>query len=308
MPSSPQWVFGPFRLDPDHACLWCEAQALPLPPKAFAVLHYLVTHPDRLVTKEELLEAVWPETAVTDAVVRVAIAALRKVLGDTTQTPQYITTVPRRGYRFLASVAEHTDAVPSPARLATPAVFQAPVVEPLNQADSAPPQGIAALPGALPAREAERRFLTVVFCDLVDAATLTADLDPEDLREVIHAYYQTCAEVVQRFDGYLAHYRGDDVLAYFGYPVAHEDDAQRAIHTRLGILDALAALNPQLALSPGEQLAVRLGVHTGLVVAGDDVGAGARHEPLAVGQTHNIAWWLRQLAAPNTLVISAATY
>ena len=104
MPASPQWVFDRFRLDPDHACLWCEAQAIALPPKAFALLHYLVTHPDRLVSKDELLDAVWPETAVSDAVVRVAIGALRKALDDTAQTPRFIATVPRRGYRFLAPV------------------------------------------------------------------------------------------------------------------------------------------------------------------------------------------------------------
>ena len=100
--SSPQWVFDRFRLDPDHACLWREAEAIALPPKAFALLHYLVTHPDRLVTKDELLDAVWPETAVSDAVVRVAIGVLRKVLDDTAQTPRFIATVARRGYRFLA--------------------------------------------------------------------------------------------------------------------------------------------------------------------------------------------------------------
>src|SRR5882724_12564390 len=104
MPASPQWRFDRFRLDPDHACLWCEAQAIALPPKAFAVLHYLVTHPDRLVSKAELLDAVWPETAVSDAVVRVAIGAVRKVLDDRTQPPRFIATVPRRGYRFLAPV------------------------------------------------------------------------------------------------------------------------------------------------------------------------------------------------------------
>ena len=104
MPASPQWLFDRFRLDPDHACLWRDADAIALPPKAFAVLHYLVTHPDRLVPKDELLDAVWPETAVSDAVVRVAIGALRKVLDDTAQPPRFIATVPRRGYRFLAPV------------------------------------------------------------------------------------------------------------------------------------------------------------------------------------------------------------
>ena len=295
MPSL-QWVFGPFRLDPGHACLWCEAQAIPLPPKVFAVLHYLVTHPNRLVTKDELLDALWPETAVSDAVVRVAIGALRKVLGDTAQTPQYIATVPRRGYRFLASVAEDTDVVSSPTGLATPVALQPPTGEPPGAPATPLPDTLASLsrldvalpPDVLPSSEAERRPLTVLFCNLVDSATLAGRLDPEDFREVVQAYHQTCAEVIQRFDGYLAQYLGDGVLAYFGYPVAHEDDAQRAVRTGLGLLDALEPLTTRLALPPGERVAVRLGVHTGVVVVGD-VGAGARHEPLALGETPNIA-------------------
>src|SRR5262245_39040724 len=84
-----QWCFEGFCLDPANACLWCGAEAVPLPPKAFDVLHYLVTHPDRLVTKDELLDAVWAQTAVSEAVVRVAIGAVRRALGDTTQTPRY---------------------------------------------------------------------------------------------------------------------------------------------------------------------------------------------------------------------------
>src|SRR6266702_7228732 len=112
--ASPQWLFGGFRLDPDNAWLWHGAQAIALTPKAFAVLHYLVTHPDRLVSKDTLLDAVWPDTAVSEAVVRVAIGALRKVLGDTAQPPRFIATVPRRGYRFLAPVEEHTGGGPVP--------------------------------------------------------------------------------------------------------------------------------------------------------------------------------------------------
>jgi hypothetical protein len=123
---------------------------------------------------------------------------------------------------------------------------------------------------------------------------------------VLHAYHQSCAEVVHQFDGYVAQYLGDGLLVYFGYPVAHEDDAQRAVRAGLGLLDALAALLTHPAVPPGEQVAVRLGVHTGLVVMGD-VGAGAHHEPLALGETPNIAARLQHLATPNTLVISAAT-
>jgi DNA-binding winged helix-turn-helix (wHTH) protein len=164
MPSSPQWVFGPFRLDPANACLWHGVESVVLPPKAFDVLHYLVTHPDRLATKDELLDAVWSETAVTDAVVRNAIGVLRRVLGDMAQTPRYIATVPRRGYRFLAQVTEHTEAMPGLAELATPAVFQAAAVwppgaaAPLPDTPAAPAhQGVASLPGTLPPPEAERR-------------------------------------------------------------------------------------------------------------------------------------------------------
>src|SRR5215468_2920751 len=104
MPPSPQWLFDHFRLDLDHACLWRAAEAIVLPPKVFDVLHYLVTHPDCLVTKDELLGTIWPNTAVTDSVVRVAIGTLRKALGDTRQPFRVIATVPRRGYRFLTPV------------------------------------------------------------------------------------------------------------------------------------------------------------------------------------------------------------
>jgi class 3 adenylate cyclase len=294
--AAPQWRFADFHLDPDNACLWRGTQAIALTPKAFDVLHYLVTHPDRLVTKDTLLDAVWPETAVSDAVVRIAIGELRRALGDTAQASRYIATVQRRGYRFVASVVEYTEAVPGPTG-----------APPLETPDTPHHQEVVPLTPALPLPEAERRHLTVLFCDLVGSTALAGRLDPEDYREVVRAYHQVCAEVMQRFDGYLAQYLGDGVLGYFGYPVAHEDDAQRAVRVGLGLLDALASLLTHPALPPGDQVAVRLGIHTGLVVVGD-VGAGARHEPLALGETPNIAARLQHLAAPNTLVISAATH
>jgi class 3 adenylate cyclase/tetratricopeptide (TPR) repeat protein len=170
-----------------------------------------------------------------------------------------------------------------------------------------PYTGGAPLPGAQPLPESERRRLTVLFCDLVDSTRLASRLDPEDFRDVVHAYHQTCTAVIRHFDGYVAQYLGDGLLVYFGYPVAHEDDAQRAVRTGLGLLEALEPLNTRLALPPEDRVAVRLGVHTGVVVVGD-VGVGARQEPLALGETPNIAARLQALTAPNTLVISAATY
>ena len=155
--------------------------------------------------------------------------------------------------------------------------------------------------------EAERRQLTVLFCDLVDSTVLSAQLDPEEWREVVRAYQDTCAKVIARFEGHIAQYLGDGLLVYFGYPRAHEDDAQRAVRAGSGIVEAVGQLNTRLAQAQGVSLAVRLGVHTGLVVVGD-VGTGPRQEQLALGETPNLAARLQGIAAPNTLVISATTF
>jgi class 3 adenylate cyclase len=126
--------------------------------------------------------------------------------------------------------------------------------------------------------EAERRQLTVMFCDLVGSTPLAEKLDPEELRQVILAYQQVCADQIQRFDGYLARYVGDGLLVYFGYPQAHEDDAQRAIHAGLGIVSALPDLNNRLQQTVKVlrdfPLQVRIGIHTSLVVVGDMGGGG----------------------------------
>jgi hypothetical protein len=127
-----------------------------------------------------------------------------------------------------------------------------------------------------------------MFCDLVGSTALAERLDPEEWREVVRAYQASCADVIARFEGHVAQYLGDGRLAYFGYPQAHEGDAQRAVRTGLGILDALAELNRRLDGERGVRLAVHLGIHTGLVIVGD-IGAGARHEPLALGETPNLA-------------------
>jgi class 3 adenylate cyclase/predicted ATPase len=155
--------------------------------------------------------------------------------------------------------------------------------------------------------EAERRQLTVMFCDLVDSTPLSEQLDPEDLRKVVRAYQDTCGKIIHRFEGNIAQYLGDGLLVYFGYPQAHEDDAQRAARTGLGIVEAITRLNPRLNEKWGVELAVRIGIHTGLVVAGE-MGSGNSREHLAMGETPNIAARLQNEAAPNTVLVSAATY
>jgi class 3 adenylate cyclase/predicted ATPase len=156
------------------------------------------------------------------------------------------------------------------------------------------------------APDAERRQLTVLFCDLVDSTTLAQQLDPEDYRAVVRAYQETAVAAMQPWGGYVAQYLGDGLLVYFGYPQAHEDAAQRAVRAGLAIVEAMSPLNTRLAPQYGVRVAVRLGLHTGVAVVGI-VGSGARQEQLAMGDTPNIAARLQGLAAPNTVVLSTAT-
>ena len=153
-------------------------------------------------------------------------------------------------------------------------------------------------------QEAERRQLTVMFCDLVGSTALSERLDPEELRDLVRGYQQACAEVIHKFEGHIAQYLGDGLLVYFSYPQAHEDDAERAVHAALGIVDRVRRLpgTPRQTAA----LSVRVGIHTGPVVVGD-IGAGARHQALALGETPNLAARLQAIAEPDTVVISAAT-
>jgi class 3 adenylate cyclase len=150
---------------------------------------------------------------------------------------------------------------------------------------------------------AERRQLTVMFCDLVGSTALSARLDPEDLRGIIGAYHGCCTELVERNGGFVAKYIGDGVLAYFGYPQAREHDAERAVRAGLNLVEAV----PKLATNAGSPLQVRVGIATGLVVVGDLIGAGAAQEQAVVGETPNLAARLQALAEPGAVVIASST-
>jgi class 3 adenylate cyclase len=150
--------------------------------------------------------------------------------------------------------------------------------------------------------QAERRQLTVMFCDLVGSTELSARLDPEDLREVIAAYHRAVANVVRSFDGFVAKYMGDGVLIYFGYPRAHEDDAERAVRAGLACIDAVGRLDVKSV-----KLQARAGIATGLVVVGDLIDEGSAQEQTVVGETPNLAARLQALAEPEAVVIAAST-
>jgi class 3 adenylate cyclase/predicted ATPase len=174
---------------------------------------------------------------------------------------------------------------------------------------------IAALGAAVPAAsataaprdvlapaEAERRQLTVMFCDLVGSTELSSRLDPEDLREVIAAYHRAVADVVRSFDGFVANYMGDGVLVYFGYPRAHEDDAERAVRAGLGLIDAVGRLDVK-----STKLQAHVGIATGLVVVGDLIGEGSAQQQSVVGETPNLAARLQAMAEPGAVIIAAGT-
>ena len=188
--------------------------------------------------------------------------------------------------KLLSAIAALGAAAPAPALTATPA--------------SRPP------PAPAPA-QAERRQLTVMFCDLVGSTALSTGMDPEDLRDVITSFQNRCSAAIRRYDGFVAKYMGDGILVYFGYPRAHEDEAERSARAALDIVDAMAELNAAVPRPPAVELAVRIGIATGPVIVGDQIGEGTASETAVVGETPNLAARLQALAQPNQIVVSAAT-
>jgi class 3 adenylate cyclase/DNA-binding winged helix-turn-helix (wHTH) protein/tetratricopeptide (TPR) repeat protein len=383
------YVFDDSELDTQRYTLRRSGQTSRLHPKAYQVLLHLIEHRDRVVSKQELADKVWPEQFIADATLQNTIRTIRRALDDSGRAQRIIQTMRRRGYRFIAHLTgsfttradaaqdhkrvlgrpEDLDPVapefPAPPASLDSEVWQCRFCRHINLVDpfqetrfciecgtpfqagcpgcgrqnpsqakfcatcgaalsqlasdlascqtdaqsdrqrGPRPQTDPALSGlAMP--ESERRQLTVMFCDLVNSTHLSSQLDLEDYRDVIRAYQATCAEVIQRFDGHVAQYLGDGLLVYFGYPLAHEDDAQRAVHTGLGILERFGDLSARVRRDQGVELAMRMGIHTGQVIV-SQIGHGDRQETLALGETLNVAARIQGLARPGTVVISAAT-
>jgi class 3 adenylate cyclase len=321
--------FGRLELDLTSGFLhgWDGAE-IPLCPKSFGLLRHPVENADRLVPRDDLMEAVWPGVFVTDDGITQCVAEIR-ALGGAGQ--RLLRTAPKRGYMFGAEVARGGPPPPANDAAALPRL----TAEDLTGLGVAVVghrhrllDAIAALRGgggpaptlaatqrhcvllaspqghrvdrAEPAGEAERRQITVLFCDLVGSTALSSRLDPEDLRDVIAAYHQTAAGTVARHGGYVASYMGDGVLAYFGWPRAHEDDPERAVAAGLDLVEAVG----RLAAPGGPALQARVGIATGVVVVGDAAGVRERG---AVGETPNRAARLQALAEPDAVVIDAGT-
>jgi class 3 adenylate cyclase/tetratricopeptide (TPR) repeat protein len=176
-------------------------------------------------------------------------------------------------------------------------------IESLRSGESAAPAELVHRSVQAATGEAERRQLTVMFCDLVGSTALSERMDPEELREIFAAYQSAATTAIEQYDGYVARYMGDGLLVYFGYPQAHEDDAERAVRAGLGIVDCVG----QLEIRDEIELEVRVGIATGLVVAGDIVGEGASEERAVLGDTPNLAARLQAIAPPNGVVIAEST-
>ena len=245
----------------------------PLRPKSFALLRLFVEHAGQLLDRDAIMAAIWPDVFVTDDSITQCVGEIRRALGDA--APRLLQTLPRRGYRFTGEVLR---------------------VDPAADDGAAPGQG----PEPQRHGGGERRQLTVLFGDLVGSTALAEQLDPEDAGEIFGAFRRCCAVTIVRSGGHVASYRGDGVLAYFGYPKAQEDAAERAIRAGLAIVAATRGLP---APSPGPRLQARVGIATGLVVSEPAGGS----EEVAVGKPLHLADRLQTLAEPDAVVIAEGT-
>jgi DNA-binding winged helix-turn-helix (wHTH) protein/predicted ATPase len=290
------YALGPFRLDTHDAVLFRGTEPVALGRRAVALLCALVERPAALVSKDVLIEAAWPGQAVEDSNLTVQIAALRRVLGDATPGgDRWIETMPRHGYRFIGPVvAKET---PSPPVVAN---AQNPVTE--------VPSPIAAPREAAPTEhgKAERRQITALFCELVNMAAGTHGMDLEDWHESVGGFQHCVAETAGRHKGFIARHLGNNVLILFGYPEAHELDAERAVRAGLELCAAVRRLRPAADVT----MHCRAGIATGLVIIADPeeaIGGGALQDHEIVGDAPGVAARLLASALPDTVAIDGAT-
>jgi class 3 adenylate cyclase/predicted ATPase len=265
------FFFHDYTLDLRRGCLRKADLEIELRPKSFAVLRHLVENAGRLVSKDELIETVWTDVIVTDVSLARCVSDVRLALQDKDQ--QIIRTVPRRGYLFAAPVSFAASTMPA-------------------TAEARPER-----------RSGERRQLTVMSCELMGIASLSARLDLEDLGEAMAACHRRCTEIIERHRGYVAHYGGDGLLAYFGYPAADERDAENAVRAAL----RLQASANQLMAGLDAPVQPRIGIASGIVVIGDDFAAGGSAMRTAVGETVTLSGRLQAMAEPGQIVIAHGT-
>jgi class 3 adenylate cyclase/predicted ATPase len=291
------YALGPFRLDTHDGVLFRGTEPVALGRRAVALLRALVERPGALVSKDVLIEAAWPGQAVEDSNLTVQIAALRRVLGEAPPDgDRWIETMPRHGYRFIGPVVANEDSVIAPSP---------PVVASAENPVTEAPSPVAAPREAAPIEHvaAERRQITALSCELVGMAAGTHGMDLEDWHESVGGFQRCVAETAGRHKGFIARHLGNNVLVLFGYPEAHEHDAERAVRAGLELCAAVRSLRP----AADAPMRCRAGIATGLVIIADPVGIGALQDHEIVGDAPGVAARLLASAPPDTAAIDQAT-
>jgi class 3 adenylate cyclase/predicted ATPase len=276
--------FEDCSLDTDRRELRLGSSLVAIEPQVFDLLLFLIRNRTRVVSKDDLIAAVWNGRIVSESTLYARTTKARHAIGDTGEAQRLIRTVARKGLRFVGEVRER----PQPGDAG--AELPAPPHETMPQAEV---QG-----------GAERRQLTIMACNMVDASALAAQLDPEDFREVVATYHGCVREVAERHGGFVAKYLADGVAVYFGYPRAHEDAAERAVRAGLA---AIAAVSDLKVEGVADGVRARIAIATGVVVVGDAVGTGATADHAVLGQAPLLAAQLLALAAPEAVLVSALT-
>ena len=301
-----RYIFGDYVLDTERHELHHAGVPIKIRRKVYQVLVYLLARRDRVVPKQELLEHLWPDQLVGEETLTSCIKTLRRALGERGRTPRFLRTLHSQGYRFVGAVEERehlpADEAPQalPRRVGEGASRQA---ERLSPALSPPLADLVSPPWE--ALDGEHKQVTVLCGALAEAPTLAARLGPEAMYHLMHDVLALAQDTVQRYEGTLTQVSGEGFLALFGAPVAQEDHARRAVLAALELRQRLRMPNAIRGQPHG--VAVRLGLHTGPVVVGP-----LAYEPqrpyTAAGDTLQLATRLQQRAAPDTCLVSAATY
>jgi len=308
-----QYRFGDYALDTRRCELRRTGRRIPLRPKVFDVLRYLIAQRDRVVSQQELLEHLWPQQFIGDATLKSCIKEARQAVGDTGKAQRMIQTRHGRGYHFVAAVEEASE---SPAEgpthaLLAPSHTSAPEdlglvmarVPVLGAEAHVGTEGLATFPDIL---EGERKQVTVLCCALADAWGLAACVGSEAMYRLMQTFLALARRVVQRYAGMLTQRLSDGFVAFFGAPVAQEDHARRAVLAALE-LQQRAREEPALrALLRGTSLATSMGLHTGMAIAGP-LGEDTQTLYAALDDTTDVAGRLQRLAGPDTILMSEAT-
>jgi DNA-binding winged helix-turn-helix (wHTH) protein/class 3 adenylate cyclase len=311
-----RYVFGDYVLDSQRYELCRDSMPIKVRPKVFDVLAYLITHRERVVAKQELLDQLWPHQFIGDATLNSCIMEARQAVGDTGQAQRIIQTLYGRGYRFVAPVEPSSQESPEEETLATssgPRDLGMPPKGSLDQATGTVSlqevQGNAATslrattaqaPARLdgtprPSLEGERKQITILCCTLANATSLAETLGLDGMHGLMHGFFALAQREILRYEGTITQYLGDGFVALFGAPIAHEDHAQRGLLAAVGLQRSLCEHGTGLGQTSGQELAVRIGLHTGSVVVGS-VGDDGGRLFTAVGPTTHVATHLQQLA------------